>query len=203
MRAPVAAFSLLFSHSTAPFFVKSGDEVLTSLDRALARVVVSDYAAAPELDHYDPTLLARDDDEELHESYEKRIRDRLAAEEELDALDAKRKEREMEADYNLERVNRFDMHDADDLEEMEQEEMDIGADRALNLEKFECSLKAWISEERTRREIFRRFRQFLRTYYDGIERNMEWQKQHENENGGPMPPLPFPVRQPIYLARIR
>lgn len=143
------------------------------------------------------------DDQDIHESYEKRIRDRLAAEEELDALDAKRREREMEADYGLEQVNRFDIHEADEFEDIEQEDLDLGADRALNLEKFESSLKAWVSEERTRREIFRRFRHFLRHYYDGMELVNEWQTQHEHED--PKPPLPphLSIKPPIYPLRIK
>jgi hypothetical protein len=143
--------------------------------------------------------LAADDEEELFESYEKRIRDRLAAEEELDAFDVKRRERELEADYNLERENRFDRHDMDDLDQIEQEDIDIGADEVLNLDQFQSSLKDWLSEERTRREIFRRFKNFLLKYYEDMEQVQEWLKKHDKA------PLPshLRVKQPIYPARIR
>ncbi len=155
------------------------------------------------MDYYDPAVLADDDEEELYESFEKRIRDRLAAEEELDALDAKRKARELESDYNLERVNRFEQEELDEMEDFEDDEMDEGADRALNLEKFECPLREWIAEERTRREIQRRFKKFLLTYYEDIEKVAEWMKANEHIN--PLPPLPpyLTVKRPIYPQKIR
>ena len=163
----------------------------------------SDYAPAPELDYYDTTVLAADDDEELFESYEKRIRDRLAAEEELDAMDAKRRAREFEADYNLEKVNRYEQMEIDEYDEMDEEYQDDGAERPLNLEKFECPLREWIAEERTRREIHRRFKKFLMTYYDDIDRVTEWHRLHEHDD--PKPPLPPGLiqRPPTYPYKIR
>jgi CO dehydrogenase/acetyl-CoA synthase beta subunit len=139
------------------------------------------------------------DNEEIYESYEKRIRDRLAAEEELDAMDAKRRQREMEQDYNLERVNRFEQQEIDEEEEMEEENLDEGADRPLNLEQFECPLREWIAEERTRREIKRRFKIFLSTYYDGIEAVEDFRRHHGN---APLPPQ-LAVKKPIYTLKIR
>lgn len=38
--------------------------------------LLSDYAPAPELDYYDPAVLAADDDEEEQVSYEERMRNR-------------------------------------------------------------------------------------------------------------------------------
>ena len=81
---------------------------------------LDDYAAVPELDQYDSTMLVADDAEELQESYEKRVRDRLAAEEALDAMDMKRKERDFEAERNLERINRFEQQELDE-DEIEEE----------------------------------------------------------------------------------
>lgn len=156
----------------------------------------SDYVAAPELDNYDANML---DDAVIEESYEKRIRDRLAAEEELDAMDAKRRQREMEQDYNLERVNRFEQQEIDEDEELEEENLDEGADRPLNLEQFECPLREWIAEERTRREIKRRFRIFLSTYFDDIEKVEEFRRHN---GSAPLPPH-LVVKRPIYPLKIR
>ncbi|RYF51118.1 MAG: hypothetical protein EOO38_04015, partial [Cytophagaceae bacterium] len=93
----------------------------------------------------------------------------------------------------MERSNRFDDQEEDDYDEMETEDQDIGADRALNLEKFDCSLKQWIAEERTRREIFRRFKKFLLSYYEGIVEVQDWRKHNENTpyppNLRPKPPI--------------
>ena len=38
--------------------------------------LLSDYAPAPELDYYDPAVMAADDDEEEQVSYEERMRNR-------------------------------------------------------------------------------------------------------------------------------
>ena len=162
----------------------------------------SDYAPAPELDYYDSGILAADDDPELHESYEKRVQDRLAAEEALDALDARRRERELQTEQNLERINRFEQQELDVDDEQEEEEGEED-ERMLNLEAFECPLLEWISEERTCNEIARRFKKFLMTYYPGIEEVTDWVKRNEHIN--PLPPLPSHLRRlpPTYPSKIR
>jgi hypothetical protein len=159
-------------------------------------VLPSDYVAAPELDHYDEEMLDNDD---VYESYEKRIRDRLAAEEALDALDARRRARDLEVDHNLERVNRFEEQEFDEEDELEEVDVDEGADRPLNLEQFECPLREWIAEERTRREIKRRFRIFLSTYYEGIEKVEDFRRK----NGNAPLPTHLTVKKPIYRQKIR
>lgn len=163
----------------------------------LTNTLISDYKPAPELDHYDEEML---DHDEIVESYEKRVRDRLAAEEALDALDARRRARDEEADFNLERVNRFEQQEFDDEDELEEENLDEGADRPLNLEQFECPLREWIAEERTRREIKRRFRIFLSTYYEGIEQVEEFRKR--NGTTAPLPTF-LTVKKPLYRQKIR
>lgn len=163
-----------------------------------------DYAPAPELDEYDSAMLARDDDPDLVESYDKRIRDRLAAEEELDAMDLKRRERDLKADNNLERFDQFDKEELDgEGDQEEDEEMIDGVERGLNLEAFDCPLKEWIAEERTRREIARRFKKFLQSYYPGIDEVTTWVKRHEHMS--PLPPLPshLKISPPIYPSKIR
>lgn len=164
----------------------------------------SDYAPAEELDRYDPTVLADDDDPELFESYEKRMRDRMAAEEELDALDIKRRERDMQSEYQLERVNRFEQQELDGFDDEEEEEEAVdGPARHLNLEAFDCPLREWIAEDRTREEIQRRFRKFLSSYYPNVDEITRWIKEHENVK--PMPPLPSHLRisPAIYPRKIR
>lgn len=158
------------------------------------------------MDFYDPAVLARED-EVAEESYEKRIRDRLAAEEALDAMDARRaQQRESRMDSTLERINQFEQQELDMQDDFEEEELDEQAgetERALNLEAFECPLREWIAEERTRREIHRRFKRFLLSYYVGIEEVTRWVRKHENLN--PIPPLPpnLKVSPAIYPQRIR
>jgi len=96
-----------------------------------------------------------------------------------------------------------------DIEEEEDEEIDDDNDsvddsnRAMNLEAFECPLREWINEERTRREIQRRFRDFLKTFYVGIEDVNRFRRWSETVD--PRPPLPahLKVTPPIYPIKIR
>lgn len=162
-----------------------------------------DYAPAPELDDYDKTMLAADDDDELFESYETRVRNRLAAEEELDALDARRRERDYQTEMNLERINRFDQNELDAEDDAEEEDVADGAERALNLEAFQCPLREWIAEERTRSEIQRRFQRFLLTYFKGIEDVALWKKRHEHIDPPPKLPSHLKVLPPVYPPKIR
>lgn len=119
-------------------------------------------------------------------------------------MDARRKAREMESDFNLERVNRFERQELDEYDdEEEEEEMDEGAERALNLEKFECPLREWIAEDRTRREIQKRFRKFLDHYYDGMEKIVDWMKRNNNEGNTQLPVELQSINQnPIYKKAI-
>lgn len=142
------------------------------------------------------------DDNEIVEDYEKIANYRMAADEAMDARDLKRKERELQTEHNLERINRFEQAELDQEDEQEDDLAD-GAERALNLEAFECPLREWIAEERTRREISRRFRKFLLTYYVGIDEVTSWVKRHEHIK--PLPPMPAHLKQapPIYPEKIR
>jgi len=149
-------------------------------------------------------VLAAEDDEDLYESYEMRVRNRLAAEEELDALDARRKERDYQTEINLERINRFDQQELDAEEEFEDEDDQVdGSERALNLEAFQCPLREWIAEDRTRSEIQRRFNRFLLTYFRGIEDIAMWRKRNEHVDPPPKLPPHLKVLPPIYPPKIR
>jgi hypothetical protein len=134
------------------------------------------------------------------------VRDRLAAEEELDALDYKRREADAQAELNLERISKFEQEEIDageeeDEEDAEGEEGVENIDKALNLEAFECPLREWIADERTRREIHRRFKKFLLTYYPGMEEVAKWMKRNQHAN----PPVQCPIRisPPVYPGKIR
>eukprot|EP01032_Pedospumella_encystans_P036947 gene36947-41823_t len=158
----------------------------------------TDYDAAPELDQFDQDMLA-DENEVFDESYETVLRNRRAAEQELDELDMKRREMDLRAEQNIDRMNRFEKEELDEDDEVEQAD---GQDRALNLEAFDCPLREWIAEERTRREISRRFKIFLETFYVGIDEVNLWRDR--NRQVTPMPPLPSHLRisPPIYPQKI-
>ena len=122
----------------------------------------------PELDTYDRADLASDE-EEGDMTYEQRRK----AEEEIDSryqrLQARKDERFQEADGDDDSVDErerairlqtgADVDDDSDLEE--------GADaqdyveQEVNLEAFDVPLREWITQDRTRREIEKRFQKFL------------------------------------------
>jgi hypothetical protein len=129
---------------------------------------------------------------------------RRAADEELDRLDAIRRERDDDVDDALEGANEREQEDLDDYSEDEQDLPAI-ADRALNLEAFECPLREWIAEDRTRREIQRRFRMFLLSFYPFMEEVARWKAKYDKDDGNPLPPMPnnLKVLPPVYLPKIR
>ena len=92
--------------------------------------------------------------------------------------------------------------DQDDDDDEEEEDDDGGGvtTRTLNLEAFDCPLREWISEERTRQEIKKRFRKFLVKFYIGIDEVTRHEKRY-----GADEPLPPGIKKsnPIYPAKIR
>lgn len=161
---------------------------------------ISDYAPADNLDQYDPADLASENDDKVSESFENRMRDRISAEKELDALDMKRRDRDIQTENNLERMTRFEQQELDIEEEDEEEDV---RDGALNLEAFDCPLREWLVQERTRIDIKRRFKEFLLYYYIGIDDVARWKKKNEIKN--PMPQFPhyLKVSLPIYPEKIK
>lgn len=180
-----------------------GDNVSEDDGEDLAENWMTDYAPAPELDYYDPSLLT---EEVVVESYEKQMQDRRAADEALDAEDEKRRRYEEEAEDDLEDANEreaaelraFD-DDSEDEDDDEEDDVEGPAEGALNLEAFDCPLKDWLNDERARREIKRRFRKFLLNYYPGYVEVTRYEKQHGTEVG-----LPPDLRKlpPIYPSKI-
>lgn len=140
----------------------------------------------------------------LHAIYSVCVWCRRAADEELDRLDAIRRERDDDVDDALEGANEREQEDLDDYSEDEQDLPAI-ADRALNLEAFECPLREWIAEDRTRREIQRRFRMFLLSFYPFMEEVARWKAKYDRDDGNPLPPMPnnLKVLPPVYLPKIR
>lgn len=157
-----------------------------------------DYIPAPELDQYDSEDI---DEEPIDEDIYKRMRDRMAAEEALDALDARRREREDQLDEGLLRDTAFDRQEFDS--DGEEDEDIAESDRALNLEAFDSPLREWIAEERTRREIHRRFKKFLLSYYVGIEEVTRWIKRNEHQETPQPLPSHLKITPAIYPPKIR
>ncbi len=157
------------------------------------------------MDYYDTEGMANEDDDELYETSTKRYGDRRAAEEALDAADAKRKDRENRYDQNVERGPRGDQgqFDSDDEELDEDGIREEGEEAHLNLEAFDSPLREWIAEERTRREIQRRFEKFLTTFYVGIEEVTKFIKGHDHMLVQPPLPSGLRISSAVYLPKIR
>jgi DNA replication licensing factor MCM2 len=123
----------------------------------------ADYAPAPELDHYEAEYLA--DDDEVNEDWAEQYEYRAAADMEIDKRYAefgkrqKERTKELIADDDGDGASEAYDSEEDDDEEEEQE---------LNLEAFTCSLREWIAQDRTRRELLKKISRFLETYYEGI-----------------------------------
>ena len=166
--------------------------------------LMADYAPAPELDQYDQTLLARDD--EVQETYLQQIRSRREADEAMDADEERRRQQmeqaEDEMDENMDAREQQELDQfADDEEDEEGAPDEAGVPQtSLNLEAFECPLREWISGDRTRQEIIRRFRMFLRLYYPGIDEVTRFEKKY-----GPEAALPPHLKRlaPVYPPKIR
>ena len=129
----------------------------------------SDYNAVPELDRYDANDLASDVEEDVM-TYQQR----QAVNELLDKRDVERRARREDrmneltgaADGQAPVVGQFRSYGtiADDREDVEDEVQNQYVETDVNLEAFDVPLREWITQERTRREIKKRFRAFLRKY---------------------------------------
>ena len=127
-----------------------------------------DYTAVPELDTYDEGDLASDaDGEDL--SY----RQRQAVDELLDQRDRElrtRKEDRIDAlagvDEEVVHTGRFRAYGTidDDRDDDDVPDETVYRETEVNLEVFDVPLREWIANERTRREIKKRFNNFLRRY---------------------------------------
>ncbi|KAL3943743.1 MAG: hypothetical protein SGBAC_002166 [Bacillariaceae sp.] len=87
------------------------------------------------------------------------------------ALDLGEAEEDEEARRARRGLFRSDMgggdDDGDDDDDDESDEEDLDGEDPINIEAFDVPLREWIAQERTRREIQRRFRAFLRHFIEG------------------------------------
>ncbi len=151
----------------------------------------ADYVAIPGLDTYDPTLMDK------REYGPTDVKDRMAAEEELEDRDARERDRkgaleglldeygeEDEADRRARRARFGIREDGKGMGGDEEsdgrvreggdhrpdEDTDNGGDDdEINLEEFNVPLQEWLGQEHTRKEVRRRFRLFLQTFPEGSE----------------------------------
>lgn len=130
----------------------------------------SDYAAVPELDRYDADDLASDAEEDGMTYQQRREVNEL-----LDKRDMERRARREDRMNELTGagdtagapvVGQFRSYGtiADDREEDDEQDQNQYVETDVNLEAFDVPLREWIAQERTRREIKKRFRTFLKKY---------------------------------------
>lgn len=172
--------------------------------------IFRDYVAVPELDMYEAEDLAPEQIDNT--SWTLKLEAKRAAEEDLDRRDAER------ARNRLQRL-REATNDAEDERELKNQrvaspepEVAEGDEQilepVLNIEAFDVPLREWISQERTRREIKRRFKDFLNTF-SNIDPEEELERERmlmESESADPGRSLTQPRRRKkelIYVSRIR
>mmetsp|Transcript_3003 Transcript_3003/g.4568 ORF Transcript_3003/g.4568 Transcript_3003/m.4568 type:complete len:949 (+) Transcript_3003:31-2877(+) len=143
----------------------------------LADTWLQDYTAVPELDRYDANDLASDKEEDrmtyaqrrhVTEMLDQRDRERMTTREtRIDEL----------ADYDVQdtapSAGVFRTHygtvgdegaiDEEDEAEDQYKELDV------NLEGFDVPLREWIAQDRTRREIKKRFKKFIHRYRPSMD----------------------------------
>lgn len=169
---------------------------------------------------YDPAVMAPADFVDAKD-WSKRQESRRAAEIELDRRDMEREknknQRIRSAGYDEEdekelQRDRFGDYDPDreyDYGEAESDEDDGKEEAALNIEAFDVSLREWIAQERTRREIQRRFKEFLLTYHHGYGANKDANVESNADDAVISKDLSGPKaasrrkNSPIYPAKIR
>ena len=104
----------------------------------------------------------------------------VAAEEELNRRDAERAKNRAQRlkdaaadleDENELRREQLRINGVVDDEESDEKASDVEDDNVLNIEAFDVPLREWISQERTRREIKRRFKDFLFNFH--VKDNLE------------------------------
>lgn len=157
---------------------------------------------------YDPSAL----DEEFQDSssWSHKMEAKRAAEEELDQRDSERiknrNQRLRDAAHVLEderELQQTRMYRQGDSES--DKESDVEEDVVLNIEAFDVPLKEWISQERTRREIKRRFKDFLLFFsLDNTEAAVASELIPENDAKNAMVKSKKNKRKDlIYMNRIR
>jgi DNA replication licensing factor MCM2 len=149
---------------------EDGEDLLENAERDYQRIEALDTYGTEGMDdrEYDPldleqrraaeTLMARRDRETGRGGRNDGFYHALDAIEEEEDDDARRARRGVFA-----RVD----DDAEEQEGEETDDEDVDADDRVNLEAFDVPLREWIAQDRTRREIQRKFRRFLRNFTDG------------------------------------
>jgi DNA replication licensing factor MCM2 len=127
---------------------------------------------------YDTTMEQEDEeDEEALQERRRRIGAAATATDDADLPEDAEEDEDLFLDgddvYNLEALDvpRREWRFYDNIMEQEDEESDLDGEDVFNSEAFDVPLREWIAQDRTRREIQRKFRMFLnRTYEDAIRR---------------------------------
>lgn len=115
----------------------------------------------------------------MQETWAERYEYRAAADQEIDQRYSEYGKRQKERTEEL-------IADEDDEDlNYESEEDKEDDEQELNLEAFACSLRDWIAQDRTRRELLKKIARFFESYYDGIG----------DQSKKKLPPL--------YMAKIR
>ena len=139
---------------------EDGEDLMENAERDYQRIEALDTYGTEGIDDRDYDLM--DEDERRAAEAEMNRRDRGRNQGFYGLLD----EVENEEDHEARQARRamFGRQPVGDAMEEEEEEEDLDGEDPINLEAFDVPLREWIAQDRTRREIQRKFRAFLKHY---------------------------------------
>ena len=140
---------------------EDGEDLMDNAERDYQRIEALDTYGTEGIDDRDYGMM--DEEERRTAEAEMRRRDRGRNQGFYGLLDADEEDEDVEArEARRAMFGRAAAGEADDEEEEEEEDLD--GDDPINLEAFDVPLRECIAQDRTRREIQRKFRAFLKHY---------------------------------------
>ena len=147
---------------------EEGEDLLENAEKDYQRIDALDHYGTEGIDDRD--YGGMDIEERRAAEAEIAIRDRQAGREGRSAglygmaLDVMETEEDEDARRARRGMFRGEDDEAEQVEDYETDEDDLDGDDPINIEAFDVDLQEWIAQDRTRREIQRRFRAFLRHF---------------------------------------
>lgn len=142
---------------------EDGEDLLDNMERDYQRIEALDTYGTEDIDDRDYGAMDSEQRRAAEQEIARRYRERGGRNDGFyDMLDTMEGEEDEEA--RQARRGMFGRQEDEEEEAEETDEEDLDGDDQVNLEAFDVPLREWIAQDRTRREIQRRFRAFMRHY---------------------------------------
>ena len=162
---------------------EEGEDLMENAERDYQRIEALDTYGTEGIDNRDYDLL----DVEQRRAVEAQLaaRDRQAGGRSASlygaALDVMETEEDDDARRARRGIFRVEDEDGEEEEEPETDEEDLDGEDPINIEAFDVPLREWIAQDRTRREIQRKFRAFLRHFTEeSMQEGLEQRRRRGN-----------------------